>query len=53
MATIDLTLTSVPSAYQYMVDRLRKYINDEAVKNILTGVQESTDFELFMALQDS
>lgn len=53
MATIDLTITVVPPTYQYMVDRLRKYLNDEALKNTLTGIQESTDLELFMALQDS
>lgn len=53
MANIDFSVTTVPAAYQLMVNRLRKFVNDEAEKNILTGVQESTDFELFMALEDA
>lgn len=48
----ELSASSVPSAMQGRVDRLRKFLNDTEATNILTDVEESTDLELYYALQD-
>jgi len=45
--------TEVPSTYQPYVNRLRAWLGDTALQNILEQVEESTDLELYMALQDA
>ena len=45
--------TEVPSTYQPYVNRLRAWLGDTPLQNILEQVEESTDLELYMALQDA
>ena len=50
---IDLTVTTVPPQYQLMVNRLRVYLNDTVEQNDLLGDIESSDLELYIALQET
>ena len=43
---------SVPTGGQPYVDRLRRYLTDTPETNLLTEVMESTDIELYEALED-
>lgn len=50
---IDFTRTTVPAEYQGAVDRLRKYLKDTAEQNDLELKEESTDLELYQAMEDA
>lgn len=50
---IDFDRTEVPTEYVGMVKRLRGFLNDTVEQNDLRGVEESTDLELFTALEDT
>ena len=50
---VDFDNSSVPAAYQKYVDRLRDFLDDTVAQNDLEGVEESTDWELYMALEDT
>lgn len=43
----------IPHTYQLYVDRMRRYLNDTAVLNVLEQEQESTDILIYEAIQDS
>ena len=43
----------IPHEHQLWVDRLRKWLGDTATLNVLEAVQENTDAELYIALQDA
>jgi len=49
----QLGIDAVPENDQVYVDRLRKFLQDTAELNILEQVIESTDLELYNALQDA
>lgn len=51
--TIDYEATGVPAEYQKMVDRLRDFLDDTIEQNDLKGIEESTDLELYRALEDT
>jgi len=53
MASIDISLLEIPADWAPYVVRFRKYLGDTPELNELTEAQESTDFELFIALQDA
>ena len=44
---------AVPTEYQDWVDRLRSFLRDTVDQNILEGVQESTDDQLYEAIYDA
>lgn len=48
-----IIVESVPTEDQPYVDRTRSYLQDEAVKNDLEGVQESSDLEIYYALDNT
>ena len=50
--TINYDNVGVPQEYTKMVSRLRGFLDDTVKQNDLEGVQESTDGELFTALED-
>jgi hypothetical protein len=50
---MELNVTNITPEDQVYVDRLRRFLNDSAELNVLTELQESTDKELFEALQDA
>ena len=50
--TINYDNVGVPQEYTKMVSRLRGFLDDTVKQNDLEGVQESTDEELFTALED-
>jgi|AntRauTorckE6833_2_1112554.scaffolds.fasta_scaffold00311_22 hypothetical protein len=49
----NIIVESVPTEDQPYVDRTRSYIQDTAVKNDLEGIEESTDLEIYYALDDT
>lgn len=49
----ELSASSVPADMQARVDRLRNFLQDTAELNDLEAVEESTDIELYYALQDT
>ena len=51
--TIDFNLTECPPEYKKVVRRLRDYIDDTIAQNDLKGIEESTDFELYQAIEDT
>lgn len=51
--TVNFDLTEVPAEYQSRVNRLRNYLDDTVEQNDLEGIEESTDLELFQALEDT
>lgn len=53
MDTLQIDNYSVPASATPYVKRLRRFLNDRAELNILEKVQESTDLELYEALQDA
>lgn len=50
---IDFDRDEVPEHYAGMTNRFRKFLNDTIEQNDLRGVEESTDLELFTALEDA
>jgi hypothetical protein len=50
---LQLQVDLIPYQDQLYVNRLRTYLNDTVEKNILEGVEESTDIELYHAIQDT
>lgn len=42
-----------PPSWQPYITRLRRYLNDTAEQNELHLIEESSDYELFIALQDA
>ncbi len=56
MCPTNLELTApdyIPHDIQLYVDRLRRYLNDTVIANILEGVEESDDTTLYEAIQDA
>jgi hypothetical protein len=54
MATFDVTNSeAIPTTDRPYVNRLRRYLQDTEVLNVLDQVKESTDVDLFFALQDT
>lgn len=45
--------TTIPVEAKPYVDRLRRFLQDQAVLNTLDQVQESTNVDLYFALQDA
>ena len=43
----------IPSTYTPYVRRLRDFLDDTVEQNDLEGIEESTDWELYMALEDA
>ena len=50
---LQLQTDVIPYDDQLYVDRLRAYLNDTATQNILEATQESSDTELYHAIQDA
>lgn len=54
MATFDVTNDeAIPVVARPYVNRLRRYLQDTEVINVLDQVQESTNVDLYFALQDT
>lgn len=49
----DFNVETVPAEYVSRVARLRDYLDDTITQNELRGVEESTDLELYRALEDT
>lgn len=43
----------IPAKYEPYVKRLRDFLDDTIAQNDLEGVEESTDWELYMAIEDA
>ena len=52
-SNLQLQTDFVPYEDQLYVDRLRVYLNDTPTQNVLDAVQESSDTELYHAIQDA
>jgi len=51
---IELTVPDlIPYDGQLYVDRLRRFLNDTVIANVLEGVEESDDTTLYEAIRDS
>jgi len=53
MPDVNYNQVGVPREYSRMVARLRNYLDDTIQQNDLRGVEESTDEELYLALEDT
>lgn len=51
--TVNYNQVGVPTEYTGMVARLRDYLDDTVAQNDLEGIQESSDQELYRALEDT
>jgi hypothetical protein len=51
--TVNYNEVGVPDEFTGMVARLRDYLDDTVSQNDLQGVQESTDQELYRAIEDT
>lgn len=51
--SVNFDGNSVPNEYQSRVDRLRDFLDDTIAQNDLEGIEESTDLELYFALEDT
>lgn len=54
MTTFTVTNdNTIPAASRPYVDRLRRFLQDQDILNTLDQVQESTNVDLYFALQDA
>ena len=52
-SNMQLQVDVIPYKDQLYINRLRTYLNDTVEKNILEGAEESSDTELYHAIQDT